>query len=169
MFGEGVDHLADRHRRIVAVEHVEVDRRKPQPIERLGEILGQGLRVDAGSRFIGVATLGQDEDVVGKTAALEPEADGAFGGAAAIDVAGVDGGDAVLEGGVEERVGVVLGAGGVAVEDHRAEDEAGEMTRTDGAVGHRPVGAGRDADARLEGVLDAHATAYFVHQFEQPD
>ena len=110
------------------MQHVEVDDRKSQPVERLGEVPCQGIRVDARRRRIRVATLGQDEDVVGETAALEPGADGPFRGAAAVDVAGVNGADAVLEGSVEQRVGGVLRGEVVAAEDHRAEDETREVT-----------------------------------------
>ena len=45
----------------------------------------------------------------------------------------------------------------------------GGRRASEGAVGHGAVGSGGDADACFEGVLDAHAAAEFVHQFEQPD
>jgi hypothetical protein len=81
--------------------------------------------------------LGRQHDLVALPAAGEPAADDLLGAALvllpAVDVRGVHEGDALLQGAVEDREGVLLR--GVGAEVHRAEHESG-----DGGAGAAELG-----------------------------
>ena len=96
MLVECLDDGADRDRRIVAVQQVEVDIVRAQARQRVGQIRSYVVRGDAIAVLVEMGALAEDDDFSAVAPFLHPQPECAIDFAAAIAVGRVVGRDAGL-------------------------------------------------------------------------
>ena len=143
--GERADGVLDRRVRVDAVLVVQVDVVGAEPPQRAldrGADVGRAA-VEAPRAAAGVgdeAELGRQHDLV--AAALHGPADELLVGVGAVDLGGVDEGDAEVERPVDgaDRLGVVGAGAGVGVgHAHGAQADAGDLELAEPRCAHRDI------------------------------